>query len=74
MFSYSPLPGNYSNYFPCNTNQDSLVAILQGANQNDVFHVIFSGKVNGPCPGEVFGITTGTTTFDYIILDSLKRN
>lgn len=72
--SYSPLPGNTSNYFPCNPNQDSLQAILQGANQSQVFQVKFSGKVKDPCPGEDFGITNGVTTFDYINIDSLKRN
>ena len=74
MISYSPLPGNYSNYFPCNITQDSLKVILQGANHNDVINVKFSGKVKVTCPGESFGITTGVTTFDYIIIDSLKRN
>jgi hypothetical protein len=71
---YQPIPGNYSYYFPCNTSQDSLRSILQGANQSQTFSIKFSGKVKGPCPGEDFGITSGVTTFDYIILDSLKRN
>lgn len=71
---YQPLPGNYSYYFPCNTNEDSLQAITRGANQNDVFQVRFSGGVKSTCPNENFGIVSGVTTFDYIILDSLKRD
>ena len=71
--SYQPQSGNFSYYFPCNTNQDSLKAITQTANNNQVFQVRFSGKVKGPCPNENFGFTSGVTTFDYIILDSLKR-
>jgi|GEM_PF-6265499 len=74
VLSYSPSPGAVSNYFPCNSNQDSLQAILQGANQSQVFQVKFSGKVKSTCPGEEFGITSGVTTFDYINIDSLKRN
>jgi len=74
VFSYHPATGNISNYFPCNTDQDSLKAILQGANQNQVFQVKLSGKVKEPCPGENFGIVSGVSTFDYIIIDSLKRN
>lgn len=71
---YQPIAGNYSYYFPCNTNQDSLQTILQGANQNQVFPVKFSGKIKSTCPDEDFGFTIGVTTFDYLILDSLKRN
>ncbi|MGQ0738247.1 MAG: hypothetical protein ACT4OJ_04235 [Bacteroidota bacterium] len=74
MLTYYPAPGAVSNYFPCNTNQDSLRAILQGVNQSQVFQVKFSGKVKGPCPGEDFGFTSGVTTNDYINIDSLKRN
>lgn len=74
VFSYQPSPGSVSNFFPCNLSQDSLQTILQGANQNEVFQVKFSGHVKSSCPDEVFGITSGVTTFDYISLDSLKRN
>lgn len=74
VFSYSPLPGNYSNFFPCNSNHNSLQAILSGANSDQTFQVSFSGKIKAPCPNEIFGITSGVTTFDYIIIDSLKRN
>lgn len=74
VLTYSPAQGAISNFFPCNTNQDSLQAILQGANQNQVFQVKFSGKVKTICPGEDFGTTIGLVTFDYIIIDSLKRN
>lgn len=73
VFSYQPLPGNYSNYFPCNTMQDSLKAILQNANTSQTFNVKISGKVKTTCPNEDFGVTSGVTTFDYIIIDSLKR-
>jgi hypothetical protein len=73
-FSYSPSQGNYANYFPCKYTQDSLQAILQHANNNDAFNINILGKVKSPCPGENFGITSGVTTFDYIIIDSLKRN
>ncbi len=74
VFSYQPIAGNISNFFPCNTSQDSLQKILQGANQNQVFQVKFSGKVKGTCPNEDFGIISGVATFDYISIDSLKRN
>lgn len=74
VFSYHPIAGNSSNYFPCNTTQESLQAILQGANHNQVFQVKFSGKVKESCFGEDFGYTSGVTTFDYIIIDSIKLN
>lgn len=74
VFVYQPLPGNYSYYFPCNTSQDSLIAILQGANISQTFNVKISGKVKSTCPNEDFGVTSGITTFDYINIDSLKRN
>ncbi|MEO7445232.1 MAG: hypothetical protein ABIT96_09560 [Ferruginibacter sp.] len=73
VFVYQPLPGNYSYYFPCNTSQDSLRIILQNANTTQTFNVKMSGKVKSTCPGEDFGVTSGVTTFDYIIIDSLKR-
>jgi hypothetical protein len=73
FFSVQQVGGMYSSYFPCNTTQDSLQKITQGANQNQVFQVKFSGKVKGTCSGEDFGTTTGGT-IDYIIIDSLKRN
>lgn len=74
VFVYQPLPGNYSYYFPCNTSQDSLAAILQGANTSQTINVKISGKVKSTCPDEDFGVTSGITTFDYINIDSLKRN
>ena len=74
VFVYQPLPGNYSYYFPCNTSQDSLFAILQGANTSQTFNVKMSGKVKSTCPDEDFGVTSGITTFDYINIGSLKRN
>lgn len=62
-------------YFPCNTNQDSLTAILKNAQQNDIFQVKFSGKVKEPChPDDSFPYTVDVTIFNYIIVDSLKRN
>ena len=73
VLSYQPQPGNFSNYFPCNLNQDSLKIITQSASQNQTFQVRFSGRVKSPCSNENFGYTNGVTTFDYIILDSLKR-
>jgi hypothetical protein len=74
VLSYSPLTGNISNFFPCNTNQETLSTIIRGANTNEVFQVKLSGKVKKPCEGEIFGFVSGVTTFDYIFLDSLKRN
>lgn len=74
VFSYQPIAGNISNYFPCNTTQDSLQLILQGATHDQVFQVKLSGKVKESCAGEDFGFISGVTTFDYIIIDSLKRN
>ena len=73
IFSFQPQPGNYANYFPCNTTQDSLKAILLNANTSQTFNVKISGKVKTTCPNEDFGVTSGVTTFDYIIIDSLKR-
>lgn len=73
VFVYQPQPGNYSYYFPCNTNQDSLVTILQSANTAQTISVKISGKVKSTCPDEDFGVTSGITTFDYINIDSLKR-
>jgi hypothetical protein len=72
-FSVQQLGGLYSAYFPCNTLQDSLQKIIQGANQNQIFQVKLSGKIKGTCPNEDFGTTTGST-IDYIFIDSLKRN
>jgi hypothetical protein len=66
VLSYSPLT--------CNTNQETLSTIIRGANTNEVFQVKLSGKVKKPCEGEIFGFVSGVTTFDYIFLDSLKRN
>jgi hypothetical protein len=71
---YQPLPGNYSYYFPCNKNIDSLQAIISGALPTDIIQIKFSGKIKTACLNEDFGITNGVTTFDYIILDSIKRN
>ena len=71
---YQPQTGNYSYYFPCNSTQDSLKSILNGANETSVFSIKFSGKVKSACSGEDFGIISGVTTFDYIVVDSLKRN
>ena len=74
VFSYQPIPGNHSNYFPCNTDQDSINAILKVANQSQIFQVKISGKVKKVCSNEDFGIISGVATFDYIIIDSIKRN
>ncbi len=74
VITYKPLPGNYCNYFPCNIQQDSLQAILKNAPKTQIFYVTFSGKVKAPCQGEDFGVISGVTTLDYIIIDSLKRN
>lgn len=74
VFSYQPIPGNHSNYFPCNTDQDSIKAILKGASQNQIIQVKISGKVKKVCSDEDFGVISGVTTFDYIIIDSIKRN
>ena len=74
MLSYSPGRGAFSNFFPCNTGQDSLQVILQGANQTQSFVVWFSGNIKGPCPNEDFGYTNALTSFEYIELDSLSRN
>ena len=74
MLSYSPGRGAFKNYFPCNANQDSLKAILQGANQTQNFVVWFSGNVKSPCAGEDFGVTTGITSFEYITVDLVSRN
>lgn len=74
VLSYHPFPGSVSNYFPCNTTLDSLRSILQNADHSQVFYVDFSGKVKGACAGEDFGVISGLTTFDYIVLDSIKRN
>ena len=52
ILSYSPGRGAFKNFFPCNPNQDSLKAILQGANQSQSFVVWFSGNVKSPCAGE----------------------
>ncbi len=73
IFFYQAVTGNYVCYFPCNTNHDSLKAITKGVDQNQTFQVKVSGKIKITCPGENFGFTTGVVTFDYIILDSLKR-
>jgi hypothetical protein len=74
MLSYSPGRGAFKNYFPCNANQDSLKAILQGANQSQSFVVWFSGNVKSPCAGEDFGPATGITSFEYINVDMVSRN
>src|SRR6187402_2972590 len=68
MLSYSPGRGAFRNFFPCNTNQDSLRAILQGASQTQSFVVWFSGDVKSACAGEDFGPTTGITTVEYITI------
>jgi hypothetical protein len=73
VYSFQPQPGNIANYFPCNTTQDSLRAILLYANTSQIFNVKISGKVKATCPNEDFVVTSGVTTFDYIIIDSLKR-
>jgi hypothetical protein len=74
MLSYSPGRGVFNNYFPCNTNQDSLKVILQGASQTQSFAVWFSGNLKSPCTDEDFGVTTGFTTFEYITVDLVSRN
>ena len=74
MLSYSPGRNAFKNYFPCNANQDSLKAILQGANQTQSFLVWFSGNVKSPCADEDFGVTTGITSFEYITVDLVSRN
>ena len=74
MLSYSPGRGAFKNFFPCNANQDSLNAILQGANQTQSFVVWFSGNVKSPCADEDFGVTTGITSFEYITVDLVSRN
>jgi len=74
MLSYSPGRGAFNNYFPCNTNQDSLKVILQGASQTQSFAVWFSGNVKSPCNDEDFGFTTGLTSFEYITVDLVSRN
>jgi hypothetical protein len=74
MLSYSPGRGAFRNFFPCNTNQDSLKAILQGTSQTQSFVVWFSGDVKSPCANEDFGPTNGITTVEYITLTSLSRN
>ena len=74
MLSYSPGRGAYKYFFPCNTNQDSLKAILQGASETQSFVVWFSGNVKNPCPGEDFGPATALTTFEYITVDVVSRN
>ena len=73
VFSYQPQPGSCLNYFPCNTTQDSLKAITQNANTSQTFNVKVSGKVKTSCPDEDFGVTSGITIVDYIIIDSLRR-
>ena len=62
-------------YFPCNSGQDSLKVILQGTSQNETIAVEFSGKVKAPCSNEQFVEPTPAffTTFNYIVLDSLRR-
>src|SRR4030095_8595124 len=74
MLSYSPGRGAFRNFFPCNGNQDSLKAILQGASQTQGFVVWFSGYVKSTCSQEDFGPTTGITTFEYITVDLVSRN
>lgn len=74
MLSYSPGRGAFKNFFPCNENQDSLKAILQGASQTQSFVVWFSGNVKSTCSQEDFGPTTGLTTFEYITVDLVSRN
>ena len=74
MLSYSPGRGAFNNYFPCNTNQDSLRVILQGASQTQTFIVWFSGNVKSPCADEDFGNTSGLTSFEYITVDLVSRN
>ena len=74
MLSYSPGRGAFKNFFPCNANQDSLKAILQGASQTQSFIVWFSGNVKTTCADEDFGPATGLTTFEYITVDIVSRN
>lgn len=74
MLSYSPGRGAFANYFPCNTNQDSLQAILQGANQSQTFIVWFSGHAKSPCPGEDFGNNNTMTSFEYMNVETVSRN
>ena len=54
MLNYVTYGRAFRFYFPCNTGQDSLKAILQGADQNETFLVAFSGNVKSPCPNEDF--------------------
>lgn len=74
MLSYSPGRGAFANFFPCNTSQDSLQAILQGANQTQTFLVWFSGNTKSPCSNEDFGTIPPLTTFEYIDLEAISRN
>jgi hypothetical protein len=73
VYYYRPQPNAYLYYFACNTTQDSLKAITLNANTAQTFNVKISGKVKTTCPNENFGVTIGVTTFDYIVIDSLKR-
>lgn len=59
-------------YYPCNTDQDSLRAVLQGASQNQTFMVTFSGHVKKPCENETFP-TWAPATYNYIVVDSFRR-
>ena len=74
MLSYTPGRPVFKNFFPCNTNQDSLKVILQGANQTQSFIVWFSGNVKSPCTDEDFGSAGGSTSFEYITVDLVSRN
>ena len=73
--STMPNRGYFEYYYPCNFNQDSLKAILQGANQNQTFLVLFSGNVSAPCSNESFVPSPYaiSTKFNYITIDSLRR-
>lgn len=60
-------------YYPCNTDQDSLRAVLQTASQNQTFMVSFSGQVKSPCQDEIFESWAPYATYNYILLDSFRR-
>lgn len=73
IISYDPSPGFTLIFIPCNTAQDSLRAITDTASHNSRIQVRFSGKIKPICPNENFGIV-GNATFNYLVIDSLKRN
>lgn len=59
--------------YPCNTDHDSLRAVLQTASQNETFMVTFSGHIKSPCENESFQSWAPYATYNYIVIDSFRR-